>query len=75
MVNKIVEGSSTLWHKINNFLVIAQRLGLFDVTLWPSAVGGQNIMSKLLRAKSSENFVYSLEQGRGDTTEGRSYDV
>ena len=41
---KIAEGSLTLWHKTNNFLVKTQGLLLFPVTSWPSIFGDQNLI-------------------------------
>ena len=54
---------------MNNFLLIPQGPGLFAVTSWPSALTGQKIKSKLLKAKPFVNFRYSLEHGKGDTEE------
>ena len=42
---KISEGSSTLWHKMNNFLVKTQELGLFPVTSWPPIFEDRKVIS------------------------------
>ena len=35
----------TIWKKINRFLVKTQGIGLLPVTLWPTILGGQKIIS------------------------------